>query len=154
MVMMDETTHQVLATVEDVEVVVVDEVVDRLYVADGETVRLLDARDYRELRSTSLSPDSSLRQDFSELSRAAQSKPSAEGLKGQSPAGSDSAPEGGFALSALSFSSALSCRAKKVKVGDVKVSVPPQGICVNLRVMSCLRGALPGGIGKKLSLPK
>jgi YVTN family beta-propeller protein len=49
-------TNQVLATVEGVEVVAVDE--DRLYVTDGETVRLLDARNYSELRSASLPPGS------------------------------------------------------------------------------------------------
>ena len=53
-------THQVLATIEDVEVVAVDQVVDRLYVADSETARLLDARDYSELRSDSLPPGSSI----------------------------------------------------------------------------------------------
>ena len=103
----DGATHQVLTTIEGVEVVAVDGVVDRpstgpssspwycvpgtkcsggasghrLYVADGETIRLLDARDYSELRSASLPPGSSLRQDFGEplglssgrrLSRAAQ----------------------------------------------------------------------------------
>jgi len=52
-------THQVLATVEDVEAVAVGEVVGRLYVTDGETIRLLDASDYRELRSASLLPSSS-----------------------------------------------------------------------------------------------
>jgi len=53
-------THQVLATVEGVEVVAVDEIVDRLYVVAGETVRLLDARDYSELRSVSLPPGASV----------------------------------------------------------------------------------------------
>ena len=52
-------THQVLATVENVEAVAVGEVVGRLYVTDGETIRLLDASDYRELRSASLLPSSS-----------------------------------------------------------------------------------------------
>ncbi|MGA9348639.1 MAG: hypothetical protein WBW48_07525 [Anaerolineae bacterium] len=53
-------THQVLATIEDVEVVAVDQVVDRLYVADGATLRLLNARDYSELRSAGLPPGSSV----------------------------------------------------------------------------------------------
>jgi YVTN family beta-propeller protein len=56
----DGTTHQVLATIESVEVVAVDPVVDRLYVADGATLRLLDARDYNKLRSASLPPGSSI----------------------------------------------------------------------------------------------
>jgi len=51
-------THQMLATIEDVEAVAVDG--DHLYVADGETVRLLDARDYSELRRASLPPGSSV----------------------------------------------------------------------------------------------
>ena len=53
-------THQVLATVEDVEAVAVDEARNRLYVAEGETIRLLDASDYRELRSAGLPPGSSV----------------------------------------------------------------------------------------------
>lgn len=59
LMVIDGATHQVLATIEGVEVVAVDEVVDRLYVANGETLHLLDARDYRELRSASLPPGSS-----------------------------------------------------------------------------------------------
>jgi YVTN family beta-propeller protein len=53
-------THQVFATIENVEVVTVDPVVDRLYVAASETIRLLDARDYSELRSAGLPSGSSV----------------------------------------------------------------------------------------------
>ena len=53
-------THQVLATVEDVEAVAVDGAGGHLYVADGEAVRLLNAGDYRELRSTNLLPASAV----------------------------------------------------------------------------------------------
>ena len=60
LMVIDGASLQVLTTIEDVEVVAVDPVVDRLYVADGETLRLLDARDYRELRRASLPPGSSL----------------------------------------------------------------------------------------------
>jgi len=64
----DGTTHQMLTTLGDVEVVAVDRVGDCpstssghcLHVADSETVRLLDADDYRELRSASLPPGSSV----------------------------------------------------------------------------------------------
>jgi YVTN family beta-propeller protein len=59
-------THQVLTTIQDVETVAVDGAGGhpstgsghRLYVAEGEKVCLLDASDYRELRSTSLPPGS------------------------------------------------------------------------------------------------
>jgi len=51
-------TNQVIATVQDAEAVAVTE--GRLYVADGERVRLLNARDYSELRNASLPPDSTV----------------------------------------------------------------------------------------------
>ncbi len=54
----DGRTHQVLATLEGVEVVAIDR--EHLYVADGETARLLDASDYHELRSASLPPGSAV----------------------------------------------------------------------------------------------
>ncbi len=53
-------THQVLATIEDVEAVAVDGAGGHLYVADGESVRLLNAGDYHELRSTNLLPASAV----------------------------------------------------------------------------------------------
>ena len=60
LVVIDGATHQVLATVEDVEAVAVDGAGGHLYVADGESVRLLNAGDYRELRSTNLLPASAV----------------------------------------------------------------------------------------------